>query len=134
MASDGIVYLLHFERCYRARCRHYVGWTQDLENRIRKHREGTAKSVTTKRAYDQGIGFVVARTLVGSPELERQIKARGPSNYCAADAHPRGHGRRAGRTRLTSHPLQPGKEPTPAQSEPVPPEQIGRRRHPPGTS
>jgi predicted GIY-YIG superfamily endonuclease len=82
MASDGIVYLLHFERCYRARCRHYVGWTQDLENRIRKHREGTAKSVTTKRAYDQGIGFVVARTWVGSPELERQIKARGPSNYC----------------------------------------------------
>ena len=31
---------------------------------------------------------------------------------------------RPARTRLTSHPLQPGKEPTPAQPEPVPPEQI----------
>lgn len=45
------------------------------------HRRGTG-AVTTRRAFEQGIGFSLARMWTGTRKLERQIKARGPSNYC----------------------------------------------------
>jgi hypothetical protein len=39
--------------------------------------------VTTQRAFDQEIGFTLARVWwPGTLRLERQIKARGPVNYC----------------------------------------------------
>jgi hypothetical protein len=43
----------------------------------------TAGCVTTRRAFDQGIVFTLARVWrPGTLRLERQIKARGPVNYC----------------------------------------------------
>ena len=39
MAHNGIVYLLHFERSYR-HARHYIGFTQNLEQRLEEHRAG----------------------------------------------------------------------------------------------
>jgi hypothetical protein len=60
---------------------HYVGFTRNLAQRLQGHREG-ADCATTRRTLDQGIGFVLARTRTGTPTLERQIKARGPVNYC----------------------------------------------------
>jgi hypothetical protein len=60
---------------------HYVGFTRNLAQRLQDHREGTG-SATTRRAFEQGIGFVLARTWTGTPKLERQIKERGPVNYC----------------------------------------------------
>jgi predicted GIY-YIG superfamily endonuclease len=79
----GAVYLLHFERPYRGRMRHYLGWTTNLENRIRNHRQGTAGSVTTKLAFDQGITFELVRTWPGGPALERHLKAQGAqTNAC----------------------------------------------------
>jgi len=39
MAHNGIVYLLHFERSYR-HARHYIGFTQNLEQRLEQHRAG----------------------------------------------------------------------------------------------
>ena len=81
MAVEGIVYLLHYERPYHGPMRHYVGFTDDLEQRLQRHREGKGGK-TTRRAFDQGIGFTLARTWSGSLSLERQIKSRGPSNYC----------------------------------------------------
>jgi predicted GIY-YIG superfamily endonuclease len=82
MSPEGTVYLLHFDRSYHGPMQHYVGFTtQDLDQRLKAHREGTG-SVTTRRAFEQGIPFTVARTWRGTLKLERQIKARGPSNYC----------------------------------------------------
>jgi predicted GIY-YIG superfamily endonuclease len=79
----GTVYLLHFDRPYWGPRQHYVGFTRNLPQRLRDHREGTAGCVTTRRAFDQGIGFTLARVWrPGTLRLERQIKARGPVNYC----------------------------------------------------
>lgn len=82
MAVEGIVYLLHFERPYHGPMQHYVGFTtHDLDQRLTDHREG-AGCVTTRRAFEQGIGFTLARSWEGTLKLERQIKSRGPGNYC----------------------------------------------------
>ena len=80
-ASEGTVYLLHFDRPFYGPMRHYVGFTQDLDQRLKGHREGTG-CVTTRRAFEQGIAFSLVRTWPGTRKLERQIKACGPSNYC----------------------------------------------------
>lgn len=78
----GIVYLLHFERPYHGPMQHYVGFTEDLDQRLDSHRNGTA-CATTRRAFNQGIGFSLARTWwPGSRQLERHIKDCGPVNYC----------------------------------------------------
>ena len=81
MTAEGTVYLLHFDRPYKGRMQHYVRFTYDLERGLESHRKGTA-GATTKLAFDQGIGFTLARTWSGTPKLKRQIKDRGPVNYC----------------------------------------------------
>jgi hypothetical protein len=81
MTAEGTVYLLHFDRPYMGRMQHYVSFTHDLERGLENHRQGTA-GATTKRAFDQGIGFTLARTWPGTAKLKRQIKDRGPVNYC----------------------------------------------------
>lgn len=82
MAVEGTVYLLHFERPFHGPMQHYVGFTAgDLEQRLKNHRDGTG-CVTTRRAFERGITFTLARTWPGTLRLERQIKSRGPSNYC----------------------------------------------------
>ena len=82
MAVEGTVYLLHFERPYHGPMRHYVGFTVDgLDKRLEAHREGRGGK-TTRYAFDLGIAFTLARTWSGPLKLERQIKSRGPSNYC----------------------------------------------------
>jgi len=59
METDGTVYLLHFERPYKGRSRHYLRFTRNLEQRPESHRHGTA-CATTKLAFDRGIGFALA--------------------------------------------------------------------------
>lgn len=83
MAVEGTVYLLHFERAYYGQMRHYVGFTaDDLDARLARHREGNGGK-TTRRAFDKGISFTLARTWAdGSLSLERRIKSNGPVNYC----------------------------------------------------
>jgi predicted GIY-YIG superfamily endonuclease len=61
--------------------RHYIGFTRDLERRLANHRRGTA-CVTTKVAFERGIGFTLVRTWSATPKLERRIKKRGAVNYC----------------------------------------------------
>jgi len=81
-SSRVIMYLLHFEHPYNGPMQHYVGFTaSDLDQRLKDHRAETG-AVTTRRAFEQGIAFTVARTWRGTLKLERQIKARGPGNYC----------------------------------------------------
>jgi hypothetical protein len=74
------MYLLHFDRPYSGRMRHYVSFTYDLERGVENRRQDTT-GATTKLAFDQGIGFTLARTWPGTPKLKRQIKDRGPANY-----------------------------------------------------
>jgi hypothetical protein len=81
MAVEGTVYLLHYERPYSGQMRHYLGFTYDLGRRLENHRQGIA-GATTKLAFDRGIGFTLARTWPGTPKLKRQLKDRGPVNYC----------------------------------------------------
>ena len=83
MAIEGTVYLLHFERPYNGPMQHYVGFAVDghLNRRLEAHRDGTGGR-TTRLAFEKGITFVLARTWPGTSKLERQIKSRGPSNYC----------------------------------------------------
>ena len=60
MGHNGIVYLLHFERSYR-HARHYIGFTQNLEQRLAEHRAGRGSPLLP-------IGhprLVVASTTVG---------------------------------------------------------------------
>jgi hypothetical protein len=57
MNDEGTVYLLHFERPYKGRSRHYLGFTQcDLEQRLENHRRGTA-CATTKAPSIGGSGL-----------------------------------------------------------------------------
>jgi hypothetical protein len=81
MTAEGTVYLLHFERPYCGHMQHYLGFAYDLEQGLESHRQGIA-GVTTRLAFNKGIGFTLARTWPGTPKLKRQIKDRGPVNYC----------------------------------------------------
>jgi predicted GIY-YIG superfamily endonuclease len=81
MNVEGTVYLLHFERPYRGRSQHYLGFTRNLTQRLENHRRGTA-CATTKLAFDRGIGFILARTWDGTPKLERAIKSQGVVKCC----------------------------------------------------
>jgi hypothetical protein len=79
--TEVTIYLLHFDRPYKGKMRHYLGFTNNLDNRLENHRRGTA-CVTTKRAFDRGIGFVLARTWLGPIRLERSIKRHGVVRSC----------------------------------------------------
>jgi predicted GIY-YIG superfamily endonuclease len=68
----GVVYLLHFDQPYK-HARHYVGWTEDLLDRLDHHAKGTgARLVTVIR--QAGIGFTVVRICEGTRRTERAIK------------------------------------------------------------
>ncbi len=75
-ASDGTVYLLHFQRPYR-HARHYLGWTTDLPRRVAQHRRGLSGARLMEVVHAAGIPFVVARTWRGSRVLERRKKGQG---------------------------------------------------------
>lgn len=70
MMAEGIVYLLHFERPYYGLMQHYVGFTDDLYQRLEDHRRGTGGK-TTCHAFEQGITFELVRTWPGTRKLER---------------------------------------------------------------
>ncbi len=56
----GTVYLLHFSRPYQ-HASHYVGFTTDLERRLKQHRRGTT-SPLVRCAVAEGIEIFLART------------------------------------------------------------------------
>lgn len=55
------VHLLHFDRPYWEPMQRYVRFTRNLPWRPLAHREGAAGCVTTRREFDQGIGFTLIR-------------------------------------------------------------------------
>jgi hypothetical protein len=71
MAHNGIVYLLHFERSYR-HARHYIGFTQNLEQRLAEHRAGRGSPLVAAAIAD-GIAFQLAAIWQGDRHDERRL-------------------------------------------------------------
>ena len=66
------VYLLHFTRPYRQGThRHYIGYTNNMERRMKQHRTGGGARLV-KHAIGIGIEFEVAMT----QECETRVEAR----------------------------------------------------------
>lgn len=76
------VYLLHFERPIgnptnpRAQAQHYLGFTGDLEKRLKEHRKGWSGAGLVRAFRQAGIKFRLARTWEGDGMLERKLKNR----------------------------------------------------------
>lgn len=70
-----MIYLLHFSRpvCPTRPTRHYLGWTNDLDQRIREHRQGKGARLT-QVACERGITLTLAEVWQGDRKLERQLK------------------------------------------------------------
>lgn len=70
-----MVYLLHFnQRIHPTRpAQHYLGYSKDLDERIRNHRLGGGARLC-QVARERRINFKVAEVWIGGRYLERQLK------------------------------------------------------------
>ncbi len=66
------VYLLHFDVPYK-HARHYLGFTDNLENRLAEHRKGNGARLL-QVTNGAGITFVLARVWSGDRNFERILK------------------------------------------------------------
>jgi len=83
------VYLLHFETPYR-HAQHYVGFTEDLEARLERHRAGNGARLL-EVVTQAGIAWELVRAWPrGSRELERAIKRAGHSPRLCPVCNPEG--------------------------------------------
>ncbi|MCP4593686.1 MAG: endonuclease [bacterium] len=79
--TTGTVYLIHFDRPLgdldnpRGQARHYLGYSDDLEARLERHREGNGAAIMAA-VVRAGIDWTVARIWDGDRELERRLKKR----------------------------------------------------------
>lgn len=77
----GTVYLIHFDRPIgdldnpRGQARHYLGYTDDLETRLKAHRQGNGARLMEVIA-EAGISWTLVRTWQGNRALERKLKDR----------------------------------------------------------
>jgi predicted GIY-YIG superfamily endonuclease len=77
----GTVYLIHFDRPIgdldnpRGQARHYLGYTEDLEARLKAHRSGNGSAIMAAVAR-AGVSWRLARTWAGERTLERRLKRR----------------------------------------------------------
>jgi predicted GIY-YIG superfamily endonuclease len=77
----GTVYLIHFETPLgdlsnpRGQAQHYLGYTDDLEARLERHREGNGSAIMAA-VSEAGIGWRCVRTWEGDRTLERRLKDR----------------------------------------------------------
>ena len=78
----GTIYLLHFARPYK-HARHYLGFAENLEQRLAQHRAGRGARLV-QVVLGAGIGFEVARTWDGDRRLERRLKNQrnAPARLC----------------------------------------------------
>jgi predicted GIY-YIG superfamily endonuclease len=66
-----VVYLLHFERPLH-HAKHYLGCTNDLTKRLKKHRTGNGSKLM-RAVTKAGIGFIIAKTWHGDRHFERWL-------------------------------------------------------------
>ena len=79
----GVIYMLHFHQPYR-HARHYVGWTEDLLDRLDCHATGHGARLIAV-IWQAGIGFTLVRICEGTRTTERAIKHDGGAvRYCPA--------------------------------------------------
>ena len=79
----GTIYLLHFDQPYR-HARHYLGWTDNLEQRLAQHTQGQgARLLAVIQAL--GIGWTLARTWTGTRTRERALKNQGGASRRCPD-------------------------------------------------
>lgn len=75
------VYLLHLMEPIgnpstpHGMAQHYIGWSPEPPARIARHASGDGAKII-RYAMEAGIGFVVAQTWEGGPDLEKRLKAR----------------------------------------------------------
>lgn len=82
-ACEAVVYLLHFSEPYPAgkRPRHYLGVARDLDERMRDHLTGSARSRLTNACRERGILVLLAAhwkfpTKREAFDREREMKAQ----------------------------------------------------------
>ncbi len=89
------VYILHYDQSldsstltYRRAPRHYIGWTRDIDVRLRQHRTCQGAGFTAAMSR-KGVGFRLERLWtfeddMDAKALERKIKQRkhGGAPYC----------------------------------------------------
>lgn len=75
------VYLIHFDRPLgdpnnpRGTASHYIGYTDNLERRLKEHAEGRGAAIM-RAVWLAGIPWHVVRTWEGGRDLERKLKRR----------------------------------------------------------
>jgi len=69
-----VIYLIHLDQPLK-HARHYLGYAEDLEARLERHRSGDGARLLAV-LKSAGIGWELARTWPGSRKLERQLKSR----------------------------------------------------------
>lgn len=69
-----IIYLIHFGEAFH-HARHYIGSTDDLAERLKRHAAGQGARLM-QVITDAGISWAVARTWEGDRKLERRLKRR----------------------------------------------------------
>jgi predicted GIY-YIG superfamily endonuclease len=73
------VYLIHFDEPLgdpdnpRGQARHYLGYADDLEARLERHRQGNGARIM-EVVKERGISWRLARTWQGDRTLERKLK------------------------------------------------------------
>lgn len=74
MSKIGVIYILHFHRPL-SHANHYIGWCEvgGLENRLRKHRNGSGARIMAA-LKERGIGFDLVRLKLGDRHEERRLK------------------------------------------------------------
>lgn len=70
-----MIYLLHFSQpiCSTRTTQHYLGWTNDIDERLRKHRKGKGSRLC-EVAVSRGVKIQLAEIIPGDRNLERRIK------------------------------------------------------------
>jgi predicted GIY-YIG superfamily endonuclease len=78
----GFVYLIHTTKPFH-HLRHYLGWTQNLDERLEEHRRGTGANIM-RVLKEQGIEWKLARTWKNvTRKFERRLKNQGGlSRHC----------------------------------------------------
>ena len=69
----GFIYLLHWQD-RKGRVEHYVGWTTDLEGRLKQHFSQCGGCPTTRRYRRQGMGGRLVRLWEGTMQAERLLQ------------------------------------------------------------
>jgi len=81
----GVIYMLHFSQPYK-HARHYVGWTEDLLDRLDRHASGHGARLIAV-ITQAGIGFTLVRLCEGTRRTERAIEHHGDGGLCFGKRH-----------------------------------------------